>query len=181
MAWRPAPRNPKHYEITHMKTLQFIAACAILTSATTVFAHENTGHQGHGGHAAAAPQQQDWGIAGQKAKATRTITVRMTDDMRFTPSHFEVKRGETVRLRVENQGQVLHEVVLGTPASLDEHAAMMRQHPEMEHGEAHMSHVKPGSKDELVWHFNRAGSFDFACLVAGHFEAGMRGTFTVTP
>ena len=58
----------------------------------------------------------------------------MTDDMRFTPSHFSDKQGETVRLRVENKGQVLHEVVLGTQASLDEHAAMMLQHPDMEHG-----------------------------------------------
>ncbi|MBS0507235.1 MAG: cupredoxin family protein [Proteobacteria bacterium] len=161
-----------------MKALQSIAACALLISATASFSHENTGHHGH---APTAPQQQAWGIAGQAGKATRTITLRMTDDMRFTPAHFEVKRGETVRLRVENKGQVLHEVVLGTQASLDEHAAMMRQHPGMEHGEAYMSHVKPGRKDDLVWNFNRAGSFDFACLIPGHFEAGMRGSFTVTP
>ena len=161
-----------------MKALQFIAVCALLVSATTSFSHENSGHQGH---AAAAPQQQAWGIASQAAKATRTITLRMTDDMRFAPAHFSVKRGETVRLRVENQGQVLHEVVLGTQASLDEHAAMMREHPGMEHGEAYMAHVKPGRKDDLIWNFNRAGTFDFACLVAGHFEAGMRGSFTVTP
>ena len=161
-----------------MKALKFIAACALLVSATASFSHENAGHHGH---AAAAPQQQDWGLAGQAGKATRTITLRMTDDMRFTPSHFSVKQGETVRLRVENKGQVLHEVVLGTQASLDEHAAMMRQHPNMEHGEAYMAHVKPGRKDDLVWNFNRAGKFDFACLVAGHFEAGMRGSFTVTP
>ena len=161
-----------------MKALQFIAACALLISAAASFSHENTGHHGH---ASAAPQQQAWGIAGQATKSTRTITLRMTDDMRFTPSHFSVKRGETVRLRVENKGQVLHEVVLGTQASLDAHAAMMRAHPGMEHGEAHMAHVKPGRQDDLVWTFNRAGQFDFACLVAGHFEAGMRGSFTVTP
>ena len=164
-----------------MKAIQFIAPFALLVSATASFSHEPTSHHGDHGHAAAAPQQQAWGIAGQAGKATRTITLRMTDDMRFTPSHFSVKQGETVRLRVENKGQVLHEVVLGTQASLDEHAAMMRQHPDMEHGEAHMAHVKPGRKDDLVWNFNRTGSFDFACLVAGHFGAGMRGSFTVTP
>lgn len=149
-----------------------------MASATASFSHENTGHHGH---AATTPQQQAWGIAGDAARATRTITLRMTDDMRFTPSQISVKRGETVRLRVENQGQVLHEVVLGTQASLAGHAAMMRKHPGMAHGEAHMAHVQPGRKDDLVWHFNRAGSFDFACLVAGHFEAGMRGSITVTP
>ena len=30
----------------------------------------------------------------------------------------------------------------------------------------------------MVWRFNRAGTFKFACLIAGHFEAGMVGTIT---
>lgn len=161
-----------------MKTIKLIAICALLAGATASFGHENAAH---GGHAAVAPQQQDWGIAGQARDARRTITLRMTDDMRFTPSHFTVKQGETVRLRVENKGQVMHEVVLGTQGTLEEHAAMMLKYPGMEHAEPHMAHVAPGRKEDLVWHFNRTGSFDFACLIAGHFQAGMRGTFTVTP
>ena len=36
-----------------MRALYFIAACALLTSASTVFSHENTGHHGDHGHAAA--------------------------------------------------------------------------------------------------------------------------------
>ena len=104
----------------------------------------------------------------------------MTDDMRFTPSHFGVKQRRDRAPARREQGRCCM-VVLGTQASLDEHAAMMRQHPDMEHGRAHMAHVKPGHWDDLVWNFSRTGSFDFACLVAGHFEAGMRGNFTVTP
>jgi uncharacterized cupredoxin-like copper-binding protein len=57
----------------------------------------------------------------------------------------------------------------------------MRRHPGMEHEEPHMAHVAPGRQQDLVWRFNRAGRFYFACLIAGHYEAGMRGTFTVTP
>ena len=67
------------------------------------------------------------------------------------------------------------------PATLDAHAEAMRRHPGMEHEEPHMAHVAPGRQQDLVWRFNRAGRFDFACLIAGHYEAGMRGTFTVTP
>ena len=104
----------------------------------------------------------------------------MTDDMRFTPNHFSVKQGETVRLRVENKGQIMHEVVLGTTESLQEHADLMLKFPEMEHDEPYMAHVAPAKREDLVWTFNRAGTFDFACLIAGHFQAGMRGTFTVT-
>ena len=31
----------------------------------------------------------------------------------------------------------------------------------------------------LVWEFTRAGTFDFACLEPGHFEAGMKGKLGV--
>ena len=82
---------------------------------------------------------------------------------------------------MENKGQILHEVVLGTPETLEAHAQMMVKFPTMEHDEPYMAHVPPGKTGELLWQFNRPGSFDFACLIAGHFQAGMRGTITVTP
>lgn len=103
----------------------------------------------------------------------------MTDDMRFTPRHIEVRQGETVRLRAENKGKVLHEIVLGTKADLDRHAEMMVKHPGMGHDEPSMAHVKPGQHGDIVWNFNRPGTFDFACLIAGHYQAGMTGTITV--
>ena len=103
----------------------------------------------------------------------------MTDDMRFAPDHFTVKQGETVRLRVVNKGQIMHEVVLGTPQSLQEHADMMLKFPGMEHSEPYMAHVAPGKTGEIVWTFNRAGDFRFACLIAGHYQAGMVGQIKV--
>ena len=159
-----------------MKTIKFIAACALLSSASTVFAHGNENHAS----APVAKEQKEWGIAGDATNAQRTISLSMTDDMRFSPSHFSVKKGETVRLRVLNRGQVMHEVVLGTKASLDQHAQLMLKFPGMEHAEPYMAHVAPEKSEDLVWNFNRTGNFDFACLIAGHYQAGMTGTFTVT-
>jgi uncharacterized cupredoxin-like copper-binding protein len=49
----------------------------------------------------------------------------------------------------------------------------------MEHDEAYMAHVKPQDSGEIVWRFNRKGTFHFACLVPGHFEAGMVGRVVV--
>jgi uncharacterized cupredoxin-like copper-binding protein len=49
----------------------------------------------------------------------------------------------------------------------------------MEHDEPYMAHVSPGKRGDIVWTFNRAGDFEFACLIPGHFEAGMRGTVRV--
>lgn len=140
----------------------------------------HSGHQGHQGHHAQAPaEQKDWGIAGDPKKVTRTIEIRMTDDMRFAPNQLQIKRGETVRLVAVNAGKVLHEIVIGTPQELKAHAEMMKKHPNMEHDEPYMAHVDPGKKGDIVWTFNRVGTFEFACLIPGHFEAGMIGRITV--
>ncbi|MEW6253562.1 MAG: cupredoxin family protein, partial [Planctomycetota bacterium] len=104
-----------------------------------------------------------------------------TDTMRFTPDKVTVQEGETVRFVVRNRGRMLHEMVIGTPEELAKHAAMMAKFPGMEHDEPYMVHVDPGKTGEIVWHFNRPGQIEFACLIAGHYEAGMRGTLTVTP
>lgn len=131
--------------------------------------------------AAGAGEQQAWGIAGARALARRTVEIRMGDDMRFRPSHLQVREGDTVRFVVHNDGKAMHEFVLGTPEALDEHARLMERFPGMEHDEPHMAHVPPGGRGEIVWHFNRAGEFRYACLIAGHYGAGMVGTLRVVP
>ena len=40
------------------------------------------------------------------------------------------------------------------------HAEMMAKHPGMEHDEPYMAHVDPGKKGDIVWTFNRAGTFE---------------------
>ncbi|WP_439520126.1 cupredoxin domain-containing protein [Hydrogenophaga sp.] len=126
-------------------------------------------------------EQKPWGIAGEPRQASRTVQIRMTDDMKLSPNHLEVREGETLRLRAINQGRLMHEIVIGTTDELKAHAEMMKKHPGMEHDEPYMAHVPPGRRGDIVWTFNRAGDFEFACLIAGHFEAGMRGTIRVKP
>jgi uncharacterized cupredoxin-like copper-binding protein len=142
-------------------------------------AHAPSAHKNHHATATAPAEQKQWGIAGDPKKATRAIEIRMTDNMRFAPKEIQVKLGETVRLVAVNAGKVLHEIVIGTPQELKAHAEMMKKHPGMEHDEPYMAHVNPGQKGTIVWTFNRAGSFEFACLIPGHFEAGMIGRITV--
>ena len=162
-----------------MKTIKFIAITALWTLTSAAFSHESAHHAGPA--PAAAAVQQDWGIAGDARAVQRTVTLRMTDDMRFTPRHITVREGETLRLRAENRGKVLHEIVLGTREALQAHAEMMVRHPGMEHDEAHMAHVAPGQRGDVIWQFNRTGTFDFACLIPGHYQAGMTGTIEVLP
>jgi len=155
-----------------------IMGAALLGGPGAVLAHEKAAHSKHS--ARANKEQQPWGIAGDAKEVKRTIQIAMTDDMRFNPSTVEVKEGETVRFIVQNKGKVLHEMVIGTKQVLDEHAALMQKFPNMEHDEPHMSHVSAGKKRELVWKFNRAGGFDFACLIPGHYQAGMVGKIKVS-
>lgn len=129
---------------------------------------------------AAAGEQKAWGIPGS-TKGARTIEVRMGDDMRFRPARIEVRQGETIRFVIHNRGKVLHEMVVGTAEELREHAALMKKFPKMEHDEPYMTHVKPGRKGGMVWNFNRPGTFQFGCLIPGHFDAGMTGTIVVAP
>jgi uncharacterized cupredoxin-like copper-binding protein len=128
---------------------------------------------------AARKEQKPWGIAGDPSAVTRTIEIGMSDRMRFTPNLISVREGETVRLVHRNRGKVLHEFVLGTKQELDAHAALMLKFPQMEHDEPYMAHVAAGKKGEIVWTFNRAGEFDFACLIPGHYQAGMVGKVRV--
>ncbi len=157
-----------------MKTPTLLLS-AWLLAAAPAWAHGS----GSTAHATAAPEHQDWGIAGSAKQVRRTITLVMGDNMRFTPDRIEVRQGETVRLRVRNTGRLQHELVLGTREALQAHAAVMLKHPDMEHDEAHMVHVAPGRTGEILWTFNRKGEFEFACLIAGHVQAGMKGTVIV--
>jgi uncharacterized cupredoxin-like copper-binding protein len=124
-------------------------------------------------------EQKDWGIAGDAKAVRRTVEVRMSDAMRFTPERLSVKLGETVRFRVRNDGRVMHEFVIGTLQENARHAELMVKFPDMEHDEPYMAHVPPGQTGEIVWTFNRAGRFEFACLIAGHYQGGMKGVITV--
>ncbi|MCT8179093.1 cupredoxin family protein [Variovorax sp. CY25R-8] len=163
------------------KTLALVTAgLALAAFATTAPAHENHVARPKGA-AELAPEQKPWGIVGKPGAVKRTIDIAMADDMTFTPSVIEVREGDTLRLRLKNKGKDLHELVLGTTAEIEAHAAMMKKFPGMEHDEPWMAHVLPGHTGELVWTFNRAGDFDFACLVKDHYELGMAGRVRVLP
>lgn len=157
-----------------------IVAIAALTIAVSTFALAH----GENEHAAKAfdpgrVEQKDFGRAGDPKAVTRTMTVRMSDKMQYTPAVLSLRQGETVRFVVRNEGKTLHEMVLGTPDEIRKHAEMMRQFPDMEHDEPHMVHVEAGHTGNMVWTFNRPGEFQFACLVPGHYEAGMVGRIIV--
>lgn len=142
-----------------------IAIPGILLAMSAMAAGNHAG--GHGADAIGKP-----GVA---SKVTRTVTVDMTDDMRFHSSNIAVKQGETIRFVAKNSGKVKHEMVLGTLKDLKEHYEVMKKNPEMEHAENNMVTVAPGKSGEIIWQFTKTGKVDFACLQPGHYDAGMKG------
>lgn len=166
------------------KPVQAIGSLIVLTLALGLCVRDVQAHgaEAHNAHdTVRAKDQKPWGIAGEARDAKRTIEIRMLDTMRFVPDQIEVRKGETVRLVLHNTGKTMHELVIGTKQALDEHAALMTKFPDMEHDEPYMAHVVPGGSGEIIWTFNRVGEFGFACLIAGHYQAGMVGKVQVVP
>jgi len=120
-----------------------------------------------------------YGEPGKAAQVSRVIEVQAADNMRYAPAAITVRRGETVKFVVKNTGKLPHEFVLGNAQSLKEHAETMRRYPDMEHDDPNMAKVAPGGTGNLIWKFTRAGTVEFACLIPGHYEAGMKGRIRV--
>jgi uncharacterized cupredoxin-like copper-binding protein len=156
------------------------ASATILSSAQMARAHGNSDDKGRT-HVASKKMGDAtaFGRPIEASRARRTITVEMSDAMRFSPAEIRVVRGERVRIVVRNAGRVLHEMVLGTRAELERHAELMRRFPTMEHDEPHMAHVDPGATGEINWEFTKVGEFLCGCLITGHFDAGMIGRIIV--
>lgn len=161
--------------MTQLKTV--LLAATLCSAAQLADAH--TTKPGTGPAGVSKKEQKEWGIAGDRQSATRTVVFTMSDNMRFTPEALGIRLGETLRIVLKNDGKMLHEFVLGTATELAAHAALMVKFPNMEHDEPYMAHVPAGQSAEIIWTFNRAGTFEFACLIAGHYQAGMVGTIRV--
>ncbi len=113
----------------------------------------------------------------------RTIALSATDGLRFAPDAVSVRAGETVAFEVANPTRVDHELVVG------DEAVQQAREEEMAHGsgiamtdDARFSVAVPaGTTARLVYTFDQPGALLFGCHVAGHYQAGMRGTITVIP
>ena len=154
--------------------------------AATGHSHDEATAHSHGGPTATDAAQGEPAPSALVAHVvSRSMAVRMDDQMRFTPSNIEVQAGETVRFVVTNAGKTAHEMVLGSDAEIREHAQAMQQGSGHASGHSHGSGaaitLAAGQTGELVVHFGQAQTLQMACLIPGHYEAGMRGTISVLP
>lgn len=109
----------------------------------------------------------------------RTIAVTMTDELRFEPDAFSVASGETVRFEVTNDGQSIHEFLIGDEVAQTEFEAEMEA--EMHHETDAGVSLDPGQTDSFEVTFDEAGAELLAgCHEPGHYDGGMVATITVT-
>jgi uncharacterized cupredoxin-like copper-binding protein len=106
----------------------------------------------------------------------RTVAVSALDPFAFAPASIPIQAGETVYFVVTNEGEVEHEFVIGSREELLEHARVMT-HGGMREDSTRAIRVIPGQTKELVFTFGPATDLGFACLVPGHYPAGMSGQF----
>ena len=120
------------------------------------------------------------GKPGDVDSVDRIISVVMDDTMKFIPDSIDVVAGETIQFDVVNEGELVHEFVLGSTDELMEHHALMQKFPGMEHDEPNSVSLETKETGSVIWSFTNTGVVDIACLKAGHFEAGMKGSVAVS-
>ena len=155
---------------------------------------------GHmGGHMSGSPMAI--GTPGKASDVSRTIDIAITDN-RFTPETIAIKKGETIRFRITNNGQFVHEFNIGTSAMHAKHQkemTMMVEHgvleadrinharmkmdmgggKTMEHNAPNSVLLEPKKSAEIIWKFDTDASLEFSCNVPGHYDSGMMGRIKI--
>jgi uncharacterized cupredoxin-like copper-binding protein len=147
---------------------------------TVSAAHDD--HKDHAPDSASTPSLQ-------ALQVSRSIEVTLLDSMKFTPDSIQVSAGETIRFVVRNKGKLAHEMVLGNAQAIAAHAKEMQamasagntghQHEQRGSAGAIAVSVPAGEVREWVVKFDEAIELEIACLVPGHYEAGMKGKLNV--
>src|SRR6266542_2579134 len=118
------------------------------------------------------------------AAAARTVDVEMRD-IAYAPTAVSVKAGETVKFVFHNEGKILHDAFLGDEAAQGEHEKEMRSGSTGgmgggDHAGSEGVKVEPGKTAALSHTFAPGESLVIGCHEAGHYQAGMKLTVTVS-
>ncbi|MGE0134095.1 MAG: plastocyanin/azurin family copper-binding protein [Dehalococcoidia bacterium] len=111
----------------------------------------------------------------------RAMQVSM-QDIAFSSTALTAAKGEHIRIELDNKGGVTHDFTIDRMpmqglhmmggAGGDEHQHMTGDHA------MHLA-LDKGKSGWLEFEPTEAGAYEFYCTVAGHRDAGMRGTLTV--
>lgn len=129
------------------------------------------------GHDEAEAGHEDGVAVAEEGSADRTIEVTMTE-FAFDPATIEVSAGETIEFVLVNQGQIEHEFRLTDQHGVEDHLEGGHEDHGDDSGEDDTSKVlvPAGETRTLTVSFSEESQIDlYACLLPGHYEAGMKG------
>ncbi len=135
------------------------------------------------------------GTKGKESEINRVIVVKMFDNY-YEPNSFDISRGETIKFKVINSGELVHEfnianammhkkhmpemqkmvdneILLPDSIDKDKMKKMAKLDKSMGHSHSNSVLLEPNQTGEIIWKFVDAVNIEIACNVPGHYEAGM--------
>ena len=135
------------------------------------------------------------GTKGKESEVNRVIVVKMFDNY-YEPNSFDISRGETIKFKVINSGELVHEfnianammhkkhmpemqkmvdneILLSDSIDKDKMKKMAKLDKSMGHSHSNSVLLEPNQTGEIIWKFVDAVNIEIACNVPGHYEAGM--------
>lgn len=96
--------------------------------------------------------------------AVNVVTLELTD-LQIASDHLTLTAGVEYTFVVTNDGALVHEVIIEPAGEVDEPL-------EGDVGTSQIEDIQPGETEQLTWTFDEPGTYQFACHVPGHYEAG---------
>mgnify|MGYP001408818622 CR=1 FL=1 len=135
------------------------------------------------------------GSKGKESEVTRVIKVIMYDNY-YEPSSFQIKAGETIKFKIENAGELVHEfniankmmhikhqpemekmveneILFADSIDRDKMKKMAKIDKSMGHSHSNSVLLEPKQNGDIIWKFENAVNIEVACNVPGHYQAGM--------
>ncbi len=135
------------------------------------------------------------GEKGKLSEVDRVIEVKMYDNF-YEPNEIKIKKGETIKFKVYNFGEFVHEFNIATKKMHLKHQPEMEKLVEneilladkidkkkmkemakkdhsMSHSHANSVLLEPNEDGEIIWKFNTEAKLEAACNIPGHYETGM--------
>ena len=143
---------------------KFMPAIAMGTTALTLLI---AGCSGGGGDKAPA-------VGAASGGSTSSTALKM-EDIKFDKAALSATKGQMLTIALTNAGALEHDFIIDkidAVAKFDGKDAKDAKY-------AVYAAVKPKASGKLEITPNSTGAFEYYCAVAGHKEAGMKGTLTV--
>ena len=112
--------------------------------------------------------------------AAQVASLEMTD-LKYSNTALTAKAGEVLEVSLANKGSIEHDFTLAeVPGEKALRVGGKDTDVSAGKNEVH-AHLKSGESGVVRLKVSSAGAYEFFCTVAGHKEAGMKGTLTVGP